>query len=429
MTAFLSFFVFVSVYLGSGIYFTFQGVTPAFSQIPIGVALLAGLTVGIFFGKGALSEKVESLTDGMCDPTIITMIMIFIISGAFSKVTISMGCIDSCIQLLHSIVPSYALLPGMFLFSSLISLAIGTSMGTLATVAPLAVGLAHQTNLDLPLLLATVIGGSIFGDNLSLISDTTVAACKSMTADFKKKFNFNAKIAFTASIFTVLYLLLFSSNNIQSIPFNESYSFVKIFPYPFIIALALTGLDVFIVLILGLIVSGFVGISFGDYTFLHYVKDIQRGFYECFDIVLLSIFIGGMNGLFKAQGGIEFFTKKTEKCCTNRLVAKFMICIITTLCVCFVGNNTMAILIASPFAKNIANKYRFLPHKTATWVDIFACSIKGILPYGGQILLASSFANISPFLISSHVYYCYILLIVSFFWIIAEYFREEIVLS
>lgn len=410
-------FLFIIIFAGSGIYFSHFNVEMAFYQIAPTVAIIPAIVLAFFLLKGPVQERMNGFIDGLRHRDIITMCLIFLFAGAFNIVTKSIGCVDATVNLVLSIMPIDFLLIGLFLTSSFISTAIGTSMGTIATVGPIAVGISNCGAIPLDLGIATVIGGAMFGDSLSPVGDTTIAAVLSQQADFKKKLILNAKVACIAAAFMIVILWWLCSP--ASVPHVGNYKLLLVIPYIALVIMALVGMNVFQVLISGLIIAGLIGAYESSYTFLNFAKDINKGFESMYDIFLLSLFVGGLANMMKKLGAMDYIlnlvsyahklTKKSAQLLIGGLVSIFDI---------LIANNCVAIIFSGEMAKTIAGKFKIPSHYTAAWLDIFSCVFQGILPYGAQVLLGSNIAGISPLIISSQVYYCYILGIVAVLYVL-----------
>lgn len=417
LAGFLPIILFIFLFVGSGIYFTVIGADNAFYQLSPLTAILPALTLGWFMHKGTTEDRMKDFLDGVRHRDIITMCIIFLLAGAFSEVTKSIGSVNATVNLALSFIPSEFLLIGLFFTAAFISTAIGTSMGTIATVAPIAVGLSSQGAFSAALGAATVVGGAMFGDNLSIVSDTTIASVMSQEANLKEKFKLNSKIAVISSIITIL-VLIFNSNDVVNIKVEQDYSLLLISPYILLIILASSGINVFVSLVVSLVFAGGIGLIEKGYDILIFSQDINKGFAGMQEIMLLSLMVGGLSGLAGkssaklAQHLGEWVSKRD-----NIKVAQLMIAKIVSVFDILLANNVIAILFTGEIAKNIANKYQLPAHYSATWLATFSCVFQGLIPYGAQILLASTIAGISPLSITPHVYYCYILAFVSIAYI------------
>lgn len=419
---FLPILLFVILFVGSGVYFTLLGVPDAFYQLSPLAAILPAISLGWLLHKGSTAQKMTAFLDGVRHRDIITMCMIFLLAGAFSEVTKSIGSVDATVNLALNIIPSQFLLIGIFIIAAFISTAIGTSMGTIATIAPIAAGLSVQADLSPAIAIGTVISGAMFGDNLSIISDTTIAAVMSQEADMKKRFKLNAKIAGVASIITIAVLLfgVGSSAEIQA----QNYSLLLVLPYILVMILAISGVNVLIALVLGILFAGIAGfISNHDQGILFLSKQITTGFHSMNDIMLLSLMVGGLSGL----AGSKFSKETIEKLSAiivkyngGRKMAQLLIGAIVSIFDILLANNVIAIIFCGEIARDIAKKYHVPPHYSAAWLDIFSCVFQGIIPYGAQILLASTIMQVSPLAVMPHVYYCYILAIVAIVYILLQ---------
>ena len=414
--------IFILLYLGSGIYFSLQNVDFAFYQISPSVAIIPAIIIGILIGTGDFSSKIISIVKGIGDQHVVTMCIVFILAGAFSKVTASIGSIDSVVNFSLNYLPSYALLPGLFIISAFISLSIGSSMGVVGVITPIAASFANQGILPLELAVGIVISGAMFGDNLSIVSDTTIAAVQSQEANLRKKFQLNSIIAFISGGLLVLGLFLFPADSIYQVDI-KSYSLIKILPYILILLLALVRINVFAILLLGIFTAGIIGFIDGSYSHItSYSKDIDQGFKSMNDIFLLSLLIGGISGLMKDQGGIDLIIEKlfrVLKSFKNKKKGGELIIsgVVSVIDIC-IANNTIAIILSGNIAKKIAKETGVPAYRSACFLDIFSCVFQGILPYSAQILLAGSISGASLFKIAMNVHYCYILGVITLIYIL-----------
>lgn len=416
---FVPILLFVVLFVGSGVYFTLTGAPNAFYQLSPITAILPPIMLGWFLHKGTTQQKMHAFLDGVRHRDIITMCTIFLLAGAFSEITQSIGSVDATVNLALSWIPSQFLLIGIFMIAAFISTAIGTSMGTIATIAPIAAGLAAQANLSPALTIATVISGAMFGDNLSVISDTTIAAVMSQEADMKKRFKLNAKIACIASIITIS--ILFSKLGTYPEIVANDYSMILVAPYILVMLLAVTGVNVLVALVIGIVFAGIVGFTSNhDHGVLFLSQKITEGFHSMNDIMILSLMVGGLSGL----AGSKFSKETVDK--LSRLIDKFkggkkisqlIIGALASVFDILLANNVIAIIFCGEIARDIAKKYKIPPHYSAAWLDIFSCVFQGIIPYGAQVLLASTIAKVSPLEVVPHVYYCYVLAIVAILYI------------
>ncbi|WP_316353792.1 Na+/H+ antiporter NhaC family protein [Candidatus Trichorickettsia mobilis] len=417
---FLPILFFVLLYVGSGIYYTIIGVDYAFYQVSPIVAIIPAIALAWSLYRGTTEEKINCFLDGVRHRDIITMCIIFLLSGAFGAVTKAIGSVDATVNLALSLVPAQFLLIGVFITAAFISTAIGTSMGTIATIAPIAANLIEHGAFPAEIGMATVVGGAMFGDSLSIVSDTTIAAVMSQKADPKAKFKLNAIVSLFASIITVVILLLLSNDHHSSTIISEGeYNVILIMPYILLIALPLFGTNVFVCLVVSLLFTWIIGYINQDYSIINFSNDIVKGFAHMQEIMLLSLMVGGLSGFAsKSSKDIALYLSEVIRKRGNKRAAQFVIAKIVSVFDLLFANNTVAIIFSGEIAKDIAEKYKIPPHYSATWLDIFSIVFQGIIPYGAQILLVSSLANLSPVSIIPHVYYCYILGIVSIAYII-----------
>ena len=405
---FLPICLFVILYVGSGIYFTLHGTGNAFYQLPPNVAIIPAIALGWWLYRGTTAARMQAFLDGVRHRDIITMCIVFLLAGAFSTVTAAIGSVDSTVNLALSLVPGQYLLIGLFLISAFISTAIGTAMGTIATLAPIAAGMIAEGAFAAPLGIATVVGGAMFGDNLSPISDTTIAAVMSQDASLQKKLQLNAKIAVLASLITMACLFFLQGES--AIVVSKPYSLILLSPYLLLIALAVRGVNVFIVLTVSLAFAGLLGVMVQGYSLLTFSQDIAKGFASMQEIMLLSLMVGGLSGL--ASGGMQELATKLSGFISKRgsqRMAQLVIAKLVSVFDILLANNTVAIIFSGEMAKTIAKEHRIPAHYSAVWLDTFSCVFQGLIPYGAQILLASAIAGVSPLSISLHVYYCFAL--------------------
>jgi len=411
--------LFVTLFVGSGIYFTMLGLPNAFYQLSPLTAIIPAIALAWWLHKGSTQQKMNDFLDGIRHRDIITMCIIFLLAGAFSEITKQIGSVDATVNCALSFIPSHFLLIGIFLISAFIATAIGTSMGTIATVAPIAAGLSAQAHFSPALSVATVIGGAMFGDNLSIISDTTIAAVMSQEADMKQKLTLNAKVACVASVITML-ILLTQTNGAAAIEAHD-YSVALITPYILLMGLALAGINVFIALTTSITFAAILGFVLHGNTILTFSQQLTKGFASMQEIMLLSLMIGGLSGL-----AGKYFTKELAdkisawiiKKNAGTITAQLMIAKLVSIFDILLANNTIAIIFSGEIAREIAKKHHIPPAHSAAWLDIFSCAFQGIIPYGAQVLLASSIAGVSPLAVTPYVFYCYILAAVTVLYIV-----------
>ena len=403
--------LFLALFFGAGLYYTAQGEAMGFYQLRAPVAILPALALGLWLARRRGLPAQQTLLQGMGDNNIMLMCLIFLLAGAFATVSKAIGAVDAVVALGLGALPASLILPGLFLVAAFVSLSIGTSMGTVAAVVPIALGVADAAGLDRVLVVGAVLGGAMFGDNLSIISDTTIAATRSQGAEMRDKFRENFKIALPAAVATVVLLGVLGDAAPVTAP--QAASAWLVLPYVLVLALALAGLDVVLVLGIGLVISGVFGLVLAqDYDVVSFAGDIYVGFESMVEITLLSILIGGLAALIKATGGLDWLAQVIARFARGRKGRRSGEISIAALAAgsdALTANNTVAILVTGSLAKDIAQRHGISPRRAASVLDVFACVVQGVLPYGAQILLAASLAAVSPLALAGSVHYCWLL--------------------
>ena len=411
--ALLPFAVFLGLFLGTGIILTLQGVDFAFYKLPASIAIIPAIIVSIALGKyiskSTIESQIEQFIKGAGNSNITTMCIIYLLAGAFSVVAKATGSVDASVQLGLAVFPDYLLLPGLFLVAAFLSTAMGTSMGTIAAIAPVALGFIESANLDAALVAGCLISGAIFGDNLSIISDTTIASTRSQGAHMKDKFRVNFKFAVPAALICLVIFTVLGGEVNHELT-NES-AVAGLIPYVVILVLALMGVNVFVVLTLGIVLAAAIGMISNGYQFSAWLNDITAGFSSMQDIFLLSLFIGGLSELVRQQGGLSALTRVIETLArkltpnNKRRAAGLGIAGLAFICNFFTANNTVSIIVTGDTAKNLATDGELSPAESASLLDVFACINQGMLPYGAQVLLLGATLHISPLSVASHSFY------------------------
>jgi Na+/H+ antiporter NhaC len=397
--ALIPFAVFLVLFIGSGI------ITGDFYKFPVLVAIVIAAAVALTMNrKESFNQKVEIFTRGAGEANIMLMVMIFLLAGAFSETANGMGAVESTVNLALSVVPQNLLMVGIFVIACFISLSMGTSMGTIVALAPIGVGISEQTDISLPLSMAAVIGGAMFGDNLSFISDTTIAAVRTQGTKMKDKFKVNFLIVLPAAIITCIILWVLTMGEQANIN-QQSFDLIKILPYLGVLIFALAGVNVFFVLALGILFAGSIGLVDGSYSFMELIQKISDGMAGMFEISFLAILIAGMVEVIKHNGGIDYLLHLVTRKIQTKKGAEFGIAGLVSLTDLSTANNTISIIITGPLAKNIADKFGIDPRRSASLLDVFSCSIQGLIPYGAQMLVAAGVARISPVSILTYSYY------------------------
>lgn len=387
--ALLPFIVFVLVYLATGIILNAMGVEMAFYQVAAPVCILPAIILAFIMFEGSIDDKFNDFVRGCGDENIIIMCLIYILAGAFATVSKASGGVDSVVNFALSLIPVQYITAGIFLISCFISISTGTSVGTISAVGPIAVGVATKGNLSLPLVLGALVGGAMFGDNLSVISDTTIAATRTQNVDMKDKFRANIKIAIPAAVITFIVLLIVGKPEGKVVLDDLNYKLILIIPYLFVLISALAGMNVFLVLTSGIILSGIIGIFTGGLTMMTFAQKIFDGFSGMFEIFLLSLLTGGLSYMVSSNGGIEWLVQKIRSFAKDVKSAEISIALLTLVTDAATANNTVAIIIDGPVAKEISKDFKVDPRRSASFLDTFSCVMQGIIPYGAQILIAA----------------------------------------
>jgi Na+/H+ antiporter NhaC len=395
-----------------------------FYKMPILVAFLFSAIVGFLqYPKLSFSHKTEEFSKGAGDPGIMLMILIFLLAGAFAELSKAIGAVQSTINFALSYLSPNLLIAGLFLTACFISLSLGTSVGTVVALAPIAVGLHETISGNLAVYLAAVVGGAMFGDNLSMISDTTIAATRTQGVEMLDKFKVNFLIVLPAAILTFL-LHVFSSDATQTMNnATYDYSIIKVLPYVFIFVAALLGLNVIWVLILGIVLTLFIGLYF-NLEFWPALGALNSGMASMFELSIICILIGGIVGLIRYYGGIDFILHHVSRKVKSARGGELGIFSLTTLVNIALANNTITILIVGPLAKTISDKNNIDPRRSASVLDTTSCFVQGALPYGAQLLAAVAIANnqVTAVGIMRYLYYPYLIGISTLLFIL---FRKQ----
>ena len=386
--ALIPLFVFIFTFLGAGI------VLHDFYAFPSPIAVLVGIIAAFLLFKSSTDEKVVTLIAGCGESKIMTMCLIYLLAGAFAVVSKAMGGVDAVVNLGISTIDVAYFPLGIFLIAGFLSTATGTSVGAIVALGPIAVTLADKSGASLPLISGALLGGSMFGDNLSMISDTTIAATQSLGCELKDKFKINLFIALPAAVITiVLFFYLGLNSEIVTVELpRASFELIPIIPYILVIVLALFGINVFSTLIIGTLLAGIIGYIGGSFTFMEFIQKIYEGFTGMTDI-FLSMLTGGLAAMVEKAGGINYLLHQIKRRIKSKKSAQAGIGALVGFANLAIANNTVSIVIAGPIAKEINDEYHLNPKKTAAILDIFSCIVQGILPYGAQVLLILSFAN------------------------------------
>ena len=412
--ALLPFLIFIVIYLGAGLILQAQGVKMAFYQFPSVTAMFIAVIAAFCMGRETLDEKFTIFARGAANENVLTMLMIYILAGAFSTVAKTMGGVEATVNLGLSVIPVQLLIAGTFVISAFLGTATGTSVGTITALVPIAVGLASESGLSVPMMLGACVGGAMFGDNLSMISDTTIAATKTQDVALKDKFRVNFFIALPAALITLGILLVIGQGEAAAMA-PRTFEVVKVVPYVLVLALAIVGVNVFLTLTIGIFSAGIIGMLWGGLTVFTFAQAIWDGFTGMSEVFFLALFCGGISELIAHNGGIVWLIEKLRGMMHSGKSAQLGITALVSLADCATANNTVAIILCGGVAKDMSRDFRVDPRRTASLLDVFSCVFQGIIPYGAQLLMAASLTAatydiaISPTEIVPYMWYCWIL--------------------
>ena len=413
--ALIPFLIFIIIYLGAGLLLQAQGKEMAFYQFPSVTAMFIAVLAAFCMGKESINEKFSVFARGAANENVLTMLMIYILAGAFSTVAKAMGGVDSTVNLGLSVIPVQLLTAGVFVISAFMGTATGTSMGTITTIVPIVVGVADRSGLSIPMLLGACVGGAMFGDNLSMISDTTIAATRTQGCELRDKFKVNFFIALPAAAITVVILLLVGRPETVAPMGDLSFSIVKVLPYVAVLVLALIGVNVFLTLTIGIFSAGIIGMIGGELTVFTFAQAIWDGFTGMSEIFFLALFCGGLSEMIAHNGGITWLIEKLRGMMKGNKSAQMGVAALVSLADCATANNTVAIIVSGNVARDISREYKVDPRRTASLLDVFSCVFQGIIPYGAQLLTAATLTTLnydivmSPVEIVPYMWYCWIL--------------------
>ena len=413
MKALSPLFVFLILYLATSI------IAQDFYKVPIAVAFLVSSVYALLTVKGTMNERIKVFAKGAGNPTMVLMLAIFILAGAFAASAKTMGAVDATVNVALKYLPEQFILPGIFLASCFISLSIGTSCGTIAALTPLAVGIAQQSGISIPLMVGVVVGGTYFGDNLSFISDTTIVATQTQGCSMRDKFRVNVRIvAPVAVIMLVVYFFL--GETVCTPAEIGDVNFWLVLPYLAVIILAILGVNVLLTLAIGIILTGIIGTAMGTYDVFGWFSAMNEGMMGMSELIIVTILAGGMLEIIRHNGGIELIIKALTRNIHGKRGGELSIAALTSLVNVCTANNTVAIITTGPIAKDIAKRFRIDPRRSASILDTASCFTQGILPYGAQVLIAASLSGVNPIAILPHLYYP---LLIGLALLLAIYFR------
>lgn len=418
--ALLPMLVFLVLYLATSI------VTGDFYKMPVIIALLAACIVAFIMNpKESIDNKLELFCKGAGNLDIIIMLLIFIFSGAFASVAKSMGAVESTVNLGLKFLPSNILIAGVFLIASFISLSIGTSMGTIAALAPIAMGIAEKIGVPSALAMGAVVGGSIFGDNLSMLSDTTIAAVRTQSTNMKEKFKINFYMVLPAVIITTIILIFMTRGAKVDLTGNYKYNIIKVIPYIVVLVGALSGINVLTVLATGVGLAGIIGMATKSFGVWQFLKAANDGILGMSELIIISMLVAGLVQIISHNGGIDYMLYIISKNMKSKKGAALGIAFLVSLVDLCTANNTVSIVITGSIAKNVSEEYGISGARTASILDIFSCAFQGIIPYGAQLLLASTLSKLSPIEIMRYLHYPYLMCIIAIVCILIGFPKDK----
>ena len=393
--------VLLTIYLAGSI------IAGDFYRIPIATAFIAASVYAVAITRGAtIDERIEHFSKGAANPRIMYMIWIFVLAGAFAELAKEMGAVDATVQLTLNFIPSNYLPAGIFIAACFISLSIGTSVGTIVALTPVVTALAARMECDTAWLVAIVVGGAFFGDNLSFISDTTIAATQTQGCSMRSKFRTNIRLVMPAAVVTLL-LYAFSGNGIKEIETSAITisDVMKCLPYLTVIICALIGINVLLVLIIGIAIAAIIGISSGSVDGISVLTGMGNGIKGMTELILVTMLAGGLLEIVRINGGIDYLIRIVTLRMRTRRAAELAIAALTALANICTANNTIAILTVGDISRDISKKFGIQPRRAASLMDTTSCFVQGLIPYGAQLLMASGLAKVSPLEIIPYLYY------------------------
>ncbi len=377
-------------------------------KMPVSIAFMVASIIAILNSKEKkLNKRISRFCKGAANETIMFMVVIFILAGAFAGTSKAMGAVDATVNMMLYLLPETSILASVFVAACFISMAMGTSTGTIAALAPIAVGLSSQLELNLPLMLGIVVGGAMFGDNLSFISDTTIVATRTQGCNMQDKFKVNIRIVLPVVLLVLGWYIHLGSGINQSINISvNEIEWIKVLPYLSVLVAALCGMNVISVLALGIVLSGSIGLATNSFNIWNWAKAMSEGIVvDMGELIIVSLMAGGMFELIRANGGIDWLIEKMTNNINSKRSAEFAIAGLSSFTNLCTANNTIALIICGPIAKNISDKFDLDNRKVASLLDTFPCFIQGIIPYGAQLLIAAGLAKVSPMEIIPTLYY------------------------
>lgn len=403
------------------LYFVSSIIAGDFYMMPITVAFMLSCIYAIMTFRGrSVKDRVETFCIGAGEKNIMMMLCIFVLAGAFANSAKDAGCIEATVNLTLSLMPDSMIMAGLFIAACFISLAIGTSVGTIVALTPIAAGLAHSTGSSVPMMTAVIVGGSFFGDNLSFISDTTIVATSTQGCKQSDKFLVNSYTTIPVAI-AVMVMYFFIGTGTQAPAVIPDIDYVKILPYIIVIVCALCGMNVFVVLTFGIISTGLIGVGYGVYDLFGWCQSMGKGITGMGELVIVAVLAGGLLKVMTENGALEYLISIMTKKIRSKRSCELTIAMLVSLVNICTANNTVAILTVGSISKRIGDSYGVDNRKSASILDSFSCCIQSILPYGAQILMATGLAAVSPIEILKYLYYPFVLFSVSVIAILIRY--------
>lgn len=394
----------------------FGGIMGDFYKVPMTVIFLLTSVAALLTLRGyGVNDRLKVYSQGAGQPDLLLMVWIFVLAGAFAKCAQEMGAVEATVDLTMRLLPGSLLLAGLFVASCIVSLCIGTSVGTIVALVPVAAEMAARTGTTLPLMVAAVVGGAFFGDNLSFISDTTVAATRTQGCSMRDKFRTNLKLVLPAAIVCILIYMVYGAAGASGSPGYEAAGGLRLWrvlPYAVVLVTAVMGVNVLLVLCIGLLLTGAVGIAEGSYDFGGWLLSMAQGIQGMGELILVSMMAGGLLAVVRKGGGVTYMVRGLTRRIQSRRGAEGSIALLVALTNCCTANNTVAILSVGPIAKDISQRFGVESRRAASLLDIFSCVVQGVLPYGAQLLMAAGLSALSPVQIIPYLYYPFLLAIV-----------------
>lgn len=391
------------------VYLTMSLISGDFYRISISVAFVAAAIYAVAALRGisrSLQERVAVFSEGASDKNIMYMIWIFILAGIFASTAKAMGAVDATVHFTMRFVPAEILPAGIFIAACFVSLSIGTSVGTIVALTPVVTGLAAQMGVDTAQMVAIIVGGAFFGDNLSFISDTTIAATMTQGCNMKDKFRTNLLIVLPVALITLgLYLFFGLSGNAESVEIANAAEWYKTIPYLLVLVCAIAGIDVLVVLVLGILTTLIIGLLCGSLSGVLFCEEAGKGVLSMGELIIITLMAGGLMNMVKQSGGFKYITNLITNRISGKRGAEAAIAGLTVLTDVCTANNTIAIITVGPIARDLSQRYGISPRKSASLMDTASCFAQGVLPYGAQLLMAAGLAHISPLEIIPHLYY------------------------